>query len=1255
MSPKAFARSAVSAVILSVVACGDPSRLIAPAAPLELTPDAIAQVVSCDVSWIDATGGAWSDPLNWSTGTVPNATQNVCITLDGNYTVNVYGAATANTITIGATNNTGLVIVNVQVGGGSATLTGVNGIVNHGAIYMTGGITSNIYASALAVTNGTLVNNGTIGVYPDGVGAQRIIAANLVNNGLVSVHTLTQLSKAGAVFENRGNFTATGTHGVQVHLAGGIGQTFRQSAGTLNLIDAASLNVNKETFDFVGGTITGAPIITNGKLTIAEGNEAAGTFVIRGASSFAGNIAAAQTVYVQAQGAAATLTSATGFTNAGKVEFTYTFGTTTNQMYSALAITDGVLTNTGTLRMAPHFAWAQISADVTNLGVIEIQSIQNFLKPGAVIENRGTISVATGSQLNLVANTNQTFRQAAGSLTLTGSGTMTVNGGTVEVSGGTITGRPQLDNSVLRFAAECGGTGALAIRGANAKLESDVPAGWTVHVNSGGPAFAQLTSANGFTNRGTIELARGVGGDNTNTTMLTVTNGALTNEGTLSLLSDPHGAGRIINANIVNNGTVKVESSITTLARQNGTFVNNGTIAFNGPRILTATGMGQTFTTTGPITGGGRLEFKDITVNASGNVVGNLTLTNVALHIAGNSLGTLTLTGTYMQVTTTSLNVQLRDGAPGGYDRFDISGGAALGYFANTATLNVSAFQGACIEPNQTFDFMTYQSRAADFAVKNGLNLGGGRTLTANAGATVYRLTSAGPVCVPPDASAPIIAPNVSGTMGLEGWYTSDVTVSWTVTDAESPVTSATGCNSTTISTDTPGITLTCSATSAGGTRTQAVTFKRDATGPVIEKEFTSLPNQHGWYNTSVGVKLILSDDMSGMSGFIDVIGFSAEGADQSQTRTHRDRAGNPTTVTVNGINIDLTPPTASVTRSVEANANGWNNTSVMANFSATDALSGIDGNATSFELFSAEVANQGASRVFTDKAGNSATVSITGVSIDRTPPQVNYSRAPLANAAGWNNTDVTATYSASDPISGIDGAAIVTQLFALEGASQGGSHRFTDRAGNTATMYSDGINIDKTAPVVTVMRSPAPDASGWNDTDVTATWSASDALSGINGSTSATHLFNTDGASQSATRSFSDRAGNSAAATISNVNIDKTPAPPPPPPTLTPVCSVTPNEIWPANNKLVAVHATIGGTGVTSFKLRSVVNNESGNADVDGWAIGTADVDGSVLAKRNGGGTGRTYTLTYDVFGANGATGSCAVTVRVPHDQGRR
>ncbi|MHB1097703.1 MAG: hypothetical protein ACYC3F_16210 [Gemmatimonadaceae bacterium] len=83
------------------------------------------------------------------------------------------------------------------------------------------------------------------------------------------------------------------------------------------------------------------------------------------------------------------------------------------------------------------------------------------------------------------------------------------------------------------------------------------------------------------------------------------------------------------------------------------------------------------------------------------------------------------------------------------------------------------------------------------------------------------------------DDTPPVIALVVAGTQH-GGWYTSDVAVSWTVTDGESSVTSTSGCTDASVTTDTQGVTFICSATSAGGSASESVTIQRDATKPVI-------------------------------------------------------------------------------------------------------------------------------------------------------------------------------------------------------------------------------------------------------------------------------------------------------------------------------------------------------------------------------------------------------------------------------------
>ena len=84
------------------------------------------------------------------------------------------------------------------------------------------------------------------------------------------------------------------------------------------------------------------------------------------------------------------------------------------------------------------------------------------------------------------------------------------------------------------------------------------------------------------------------------------------------------------------------------------------------------------------------------------------------------------------------------------------------------------------------------------------------------------------------DYTAPVVTPTVSGTLGTNGWYRSNVSVSWTVTDNESPITDRVGCDPSTVTVDVGALAFTCTATSAGGPGSGSVTVKRDTTPPTV-------------------------------------------------------------------------------------------------------------------------------------------------------------------------------------------------------------------------------------------------------------------------------------------------------------------------------------------------------------------------------------------------------------------------------------
>lgn len=121
-------------------------------------------------------------------------------------------------------------------------------------------------------------------------------------------------------------------------------------------------------------------------------------------------------------------------------------------------------------------------------------------------------------------------------------------------------------------------------------------------------------------------------------------------------------------------------------------------------------------------------------------------------------------------------------------------------------------------------------------------------------------------VAPPPDSTPPVIVPTVTGTQGNGGWYTSDVGVSWSVTDPESAISSQSGCGDQSVTSDTGGVTFTCTATSAGGTSTKSVTIKRDATAPSVSVSH-SVDGNSGWnVNSPVAETVKASDGGSGLT-----------------------------------------------------------------------------------------------------------------------------------------------------------------------------------------------------------------------------------------------------------------------------------------------------------------------------------------------------------------------------------------------------
>ena len=110
---------------------------------------------------------------------------------------------------------------------------------------------------------------------------------------------------------------------------------------------------------------------------------------------------------------------------------------------------------------------------------------------------------------------------------------------------------------------------------------------------------------------------------------------------------------------------------------------------------------------------------------------------------------------------------------------------------------------------------------------------------------------------------------------------------------------------------------------------------------------------------------------------------------------------------------------------------------------------------------------------------------------------------------------------------------------------------------------------------------------------------------------------------------------------------------------------SLSPTVLWPPNHRMVPVHATVtsadGCDANPTIRLISVTANEGGEADqtgagaIEGAALGTADFDFALRAERSGNGSGRVYTVCFEVSDASGNRAQQCANVIVPHDRASR
>ncbi|TLZ68302.1 MAG: hypothetical protein E6K12_01905 [Methanobacteriota archaeon] len=386
------------------------------------------------------------------------------------------------------------------------------------------------------------------------------------------------------------------------------------------------------------------------------------------------------------------------------------------------------------------------------------------------------------------------------------------------------------------------------------------------------------------------------------------------------------------------------------------------------------------------------------------------------------------------------------------------------------------------------------------------------------------------------DTTPPATTATLGGTTGANGWYTSNVTVSLSASDAESGIAHlyvqvdgggwVIYAGAVTLTDGTHVVTY-YAVNNAGLPETvHSVTIRVDTAPPTTSVSLSGTLGANGWYTSNVTVSLTATDATSGVANityrvdggtwFVYTGPFALTEGSHVLDYFSVDLAGLTEATHSQIIAIDMTPPSTTASVSGTAGANGWYVSSVIVSLSASDPESGIanvyvrvDGG--DWAVYTNPVTIMDGTHVVDYYAVNIAGLSEAShsviVLVDTVPPATAISLSGTPGANGWYTSNVTVSLAATDATSGvatssyrIDGGSwfVYTGPFVLGTGSHVVDYFSGDVAGLTEGTHSQSIAIDTTPPSTTDSVSGTTGANGWYVSNVTVSLSASDSESGI-------------------------------------------------------------------------------------------------------------------------------------------------------------
>jgi hypothetical protein len=585
------------------------------------------------------------------------------------------------------------------------------------------------------------------------------------------------------------------------------------------------------------GTLTGVGALTvTGSLSWTGGTmSGSGSTIVQGSTDLSGGSKTLSTRTVTANGMVTMSGGGMNFVSvSGIFNSNFGFDATNDQASSQGFFGNGTFNNSGAFRKtAGNTGATVINTRFNNTGTAEVLSGTLSLGGALTSTSSGSLLVAQGAEVVFGDSAVHTFSAAA---SLTGAGQAAVMGGTVNVAGtyglgGGLTVQGSL--TAVNLTGSVSAVGPLNITGGTVNFSSGDP----ITVPSLTLSTGTLTGSDAVTSQGlatwssgtmsgtgstvisgglnitgstvlsgrTLNVSGGTAALSGGTSRVTLSNGAaITNAATLEVLNDQGststqgfffgfpGGGTLSNTGTLRKATGNSGTTLVEVPFANGgtTEVLSGKFSFTGG-----------FTQSGGVTrlNGGDLQSTTMLNINGGSLEGFGTITadvaNGGTLRPARSASGLSVTGTYVQSAGGAFTAEIAGTSSGDFSRLLVSGAATL-----SGALNISQIGPFMPSLGDMFAILTFPSRSGDFAVVNGVDIGGGLVFQENATATSIVLDVV--QGTPPPSATPTNTPTGAPTA------TSTATV-LTATPTHTPTQVATASPTATAVTSTPTDTAT--------------------------------------------------------------------------------------------------------------------------------------------------------------------------------------------------------------------------------------------------------------------------------------------------------------------------------------------------------------------------------------------------------------------------------------------------------------